>query len=64
MVIPSVILRKVTQPIIQALHELGVAGAELKGRNDLVIDGIEFSGNAMYATNGRICSWNHHHFDS
>ncbi|MEO2720431.1 lipoate--protein ligase, partial [Enterococcus faecium] len=45
---------KVTQPIIQALHELGVAGAELKGRNDLVIDGMKFSGNAMYATNGRM----------
>ena len=39
---------KVTKPIIQALHELGVAGAELKGRNDLVIDGMKFSGNAMY----------------
>ena len=45
---------KVTQPIIQALQDLGVEGAELKGRNDLVINDMKFSGNAMYATNGRM----------
>lgn len=55
---------KVTQPIIQALHELGVAGAELKGRNDLVIDGMKFSGNAMYATNGRMFAHGTIMFDS
>lgn len=46
--------RKFTEPVIAALHELGVAGAELKGRNDLVIDDQKFSGTAMYATNGRM----------
>ncbi len=55
---------KVTKPIIQALHELGVAGAELKGRNDLVIDGMKFSGNAMYATNGRMFAHGTIMFDS
>ncbi|MGC6769489.1 lipoate--protein ligase [Enterococcus sp. LJL128] len=55
---------KVTKPIIQALHELGVAGAELKGRNDLVIDGMKFSGNAMYATEGRMFAHGTLMFDS
>ncbi|MCQ4503326.1 hypothetical protein NON27_24290, partial [Vibrio parahaemolyticus] len=55
---------KVTKPIIQALHELGVSGAELKGRNDLVIDGMKFSGNAMYATNGRMFAHGTVMFDS
>jgi lipoate-protein ligase A len=55
---------KVTQPIIQALHELGVSGAELKGRNDLVIDGMKFSGNAMYATAGRMFAHGTLMFDS
>ncbi|MGL4697573.1 lipoate--protein ligase [Enterococcus larvae] len=55
---------KVTKPIIQALHELGVSGAELKGRNDLVIDGMKFSGNAMYATEGRMFAHGTLMFDS
>ena len=55
---------KVTQPIIDALHELGVEGAELKGRNDLVIDDKKFSGNAMYATNGRMFAHGTLMFDS
>lgn len=55
---------KLTQPIIQALHEMGVAGAELKGRNDLVIDDMKFSGNAMYATNGRMFAHGTIMFDS
>ncbi|MGX7199132.1 lipoate--protein ligase [Enterococcus nangangensis] len=46
--------RKFTEPVIAALHELGVTGAELKGRNDLVINDMKFSGNAMYATEGRM----------
>ena len=45
---------KFTKPVIKALHDLGVEGAELKGRNDLVINDMKFSGNAMYATNGRM----------
>ncbi|MFV0559842.1 MAG: lipoate--protein ligase [Enterococcus sp.] len=55
---------KVTQPIIQALHELGVSGAELKGRNDLVINDMKFSGNAMYATSGRMFAHGTIMFDS
>lgn len=43
-----------TEPVVAALHDLGVKGAQLKGRNDLVIDDMKFSGNAMYATNGRM----------
>ena len=35
-----------TEPIIDALKNLGV-NAEFKGRNDLVIDGMKFSGNAQ-----------------
>jgi len=55
---------KVTQPIIQALHDLGVEDAELKGRNDLVINDMKFSGNAMYATNGRMFAHGTLMFDS
>lgn len=55
---------KVTQPIIQALHDLGVESAELKGRNDLVINDMKFSGNAMYATNGRMFAHGTLMFDS
>lgn len=35
------------QPILGALHELGLP-AELSGRNDLTVDGAKFSGNAYY----------------
>ncbi|HCM90357.1 MULTISPECIES: lipoate--protein ligase [Vagococcus] len=55
---------KVTQPIIDALHDMGVDGAELKGRNDLIIDGKKFSGNAMYSTNGRMFAHGTLMFDS
>ena len=55
---------KVTQPIIDALHDMGVEGAELKGRNDLLIDGKKFSGNAMYSTNGRMFAHGTLMFDS
>lgn len=38
--------RKFTRPILDALQSLGV-DAYLEGRNDLLIDGKKFSGNAM-----------------
>ena len=48
--------KKFTQPVIDALHKMGVENAELKGRNDLVIGDKKFSGNAMYSKNGRMTS--------
>lgn len=42
-----------TLPVIKALEKLGVK-AELSGRNDLLIDGRKFSGNAQYFHNGKL----------
>ena len=39
-------------PVIDALHGMGIPGASFNGRNDLVIDGKKFSGNAQYLYNG------------
>lgn len=43
-----------TKPVIDALHKMGVTGAELSGRNDLLIDDKKFSGNAVYVKKGRM----------
>ena len=56
--------KKFTQPVIDALHKMGVEDAELKGRNDLVIGDKKFSGNAMYSKNGRMTSHGTLMFDS
>ncbi len=42
-----------TYPVIKALKSLGV-NAELSGRNDLIIDGKKFSGNAQYRYKNKI----------
>ncbi|RYG72627.1 lipoate--protein ligase [Lentibacillus lipolyticus] len=46
---------KFTQPVVDALNKLGVP-AEMKGRNDLAVEGRKISGNAMFATKGRMFS--------
>ncbi|ETY73549.1 lipoate--protein ligase [Lactiplantibacillus fabifermentans] len=45
-----------TAPIIEALHEMGATTANVSGRNDLLVDGKKFSGNAMYSRNGKTFS--------
>ena len=42
-----------TAPMIEALSALGVQ-AELSGRNDLLVDGKKFSGNAQHASGDRV----------
>lgn len=46
---------KFTQPIVDALNKVGVP-AEMKGRNDLAVEGRKISGNAMFSTRGRMFS--------
>lgn len=55
---------KFTEPVIEFLHKAGVKDAALKGRNDLTIGDQKFSGNAMYATNGRMTAHGTILFDS
>jgi len=47
--------RKFTEPVVEALKKLGV-NAELTGRNDITVEGRKISGNAMFATKGRMFS--------
>jgi lipoate-protein ligase A len=47
--------RKFTEPVIRALRDLGVP-AELSGRNDILVEGKKVSGNAQFATRGRMFS--------
>lgn len=49
----AAMFKRFTAPIIEALRGLGV-DAGLEGRNDLVIDGLKFSGNAMCIHKGRV----------
>ncbi|KAB7665373.1 lipoate--protein ligase [Bacillus sp. B1-b2] len=45
--------RKFTEPVVQALKSMGV-NAELSGRNDLLAEGRKISGNAQFATKGKM----------
>lgn len=45
--------KKFTQPVVDALSKLGV-NAELSGRNDILAEGRKVSGNAQFATRGRM----------
>ncbi|MDM5297410.1 lipoate--protein ligase [Bacillus pumilus] len=55
--------KKFTEPVIKALEKLGVK-AELSGRNDIMAGGRKISGNAQFATRGRIFSHGTLLFDS
>lgn len=44
--------KQVGAPIVEALHDLGVSGAEVRGRNDMAVDGKKFSGMAMVKVDG------------
>ena len=44
---------KFTQPVVDLLNRINVP-AKLEGRNDLLVDGKKFSGNAKLARNGKI----------
>lgn len=44
---------KFTMPIVKALGKLGVK-AEQSGRNDIIIDGKKFSGNAQFISKGKL----------
>lgn len=46
---------KFTQPVIDALHHMGV-NAEMTGRNDLQVGERKISGNAQFSTRGRMFS--------
>jgi lipoate-protein ligase A len=45
--------RKYTMPILEVLHKLEI-NAEFSGRNDLIIDGKKFSGNAEHVYKKRV----------
>lgn len=55
--------RKFTEPVTQALKRLGV-DAEMQGRNDILVAGRKISGNAQFATKGRLFSHGTLMFDS
>jgi lipoate---protein ligase len=55
--------KRFTEPVVQALHKLGV-NAELSGRNDIQVSDRKISGNAQFATKGRMFTHGTLLFDS
>lgn len=55
--------RKFTKPVIRVLNKMGVT-AELKGRNDIVVNNRKISGNAQFSTGKRMFSHGTLLFDS
>lgn len=55
--------KKFTAPVIKVLNDMGVA-AELKGRNDIVVEDRKISGNAQFSSGKRMFSHGTLLFDS
>ncbi|MFF2481595.1 lipoate--protein ligase [Paenibacillus sp. NPDC058071] len=55
--------KKFTEPVVRALHKLGV-NAALSGRNDLQVGERKISGNAQFSTKGKMFSHGTLLFDS
>lgn len=54
---------KFTEPVLNVLHKFNIP-AKLEGRNDLLVDGKKFSGNAKLARNGKMIQHGTILFDS
>ncbi|MGM0626397.1 MAG: lipoate--protein ligase [Bacteroidota bacterium] len=55
--------KKFTRPVVDLLNDMGVP-AELKGRNDLIVDGKKFSGNAKMVYKNKLLQHGTILFDS
>ena len=48
--------KTMVQPVVDGLKEMGATDIEVTGRNDIVLNGRKFSGNAMYTRDGKTFS--------